>query len=45
MQKYLNDWDVSIHEAGADVNGDGDINAKDAVLLAQFLAGWDVTLG
>ena len=28
-----------------DVNGDGDINAKDAVILAQYLAGWDVVLG
>ncbi|MBO5280880.1 MAG: leucine-rich repeat protein, partial [Clostridia bacterium] len=28
-----------------DVNGDGAINAKDAVILAQYLAGWDVVLG
>ena len=28
-----------------DVNGDGAINAKDAVMLAQYLAGWDVILG
>ncbi|MBO5904528.1 MAG: leucine-rich repeat protein [Clostridia bacterium] len=28
-----------------DVNGDGAINAKDAVMLAQYLAGWDVVLG
>ena len=28
-----------------DVNGDGEINTKDAVLLAQYLAKWDVTLG
>ncbi|MBQ2378605.1 MAG: leucine-rich repeat protein, partial [Clostridia bacterium] len=28
-----------------DVNGDGSINAKDAVMLAQYLAGWDVVLG
>lgn len=28
-----------------DVNGDGAINATDAVLLAQYLAGWDIVLG
>ena len=28
-----------------DVNGDGAINAKDAVMLAQYLAGWNVILG
>ena len=28
-----------------DVNGDGAINATDAVMLAQYLAGWDVVLG
>ena len=28
---------------GGDVNGDGITNAKDAVLLAQYLAGWNVS--
>ena len=28
-----------------DVNADGEINIKDAVILAQYLAGWDVELG
>ena len=28
-----------------DVNADGDINIKDVVLLAQYLAGWEVQLG
>ncbi len=27
-----------------DLNGDGDINSIDAVLLAQYIAGWDVEL-
>lgn len=27
-----------------DINGDGKINTKDAVLLAQYLAKWEVTL-
>lgn len=27
-----------------DVNGDNEINSKDAVLLAQYLAEWDVTI-
>ena len=29
----------------ADCNGDGKVDIKDAVLLAQYLAGWNVTLG
>ena len=28
-----------------DVNGDGEINAVDLVLLSQYIAGWDVILG
>ena len=27
-----------------DANGDGEVNARDAALLQQLLAGWDVTL-
>lgn len=27
-----------------DVNGDGEINGKDTILLSQHLAGWDVTI-
>ena len=30
--------------ASADANGDGSVNARDAALLQQFVAGWDVTL-
>ena len=27
-----------------DLNGDNEINTKDAVFMAQFLAGWDVEI-
>ena len=35
--------DMSTSTPG-DMNGDGEINSIDAVLLAQRLAGWDVEL-
>lgn len=37
MQKYLNDWDVTINEMGADVNGDGNINNRDLAALQRLL--------
>ena len=37
MQKYLNDWDVTIQEAGADVNGDGRINNRDLAALQRLI--------
>ena len=37
---------ASVTLEGSDINyGDGAVNSKDAVILAQYLAGWDVTLG
>lgn len=44
LQRYLNNWDVSIEESAADVNKDGKINMKDYALLQQYLNGWDVVL-
>ena len=29
----------------ADVNHDGKVNTTDAVIIAQYIAGWDVVLG
>ena len=29
----------------ADCNGDGSVDIRDVILLAQFCAEWDVTLG
>lgn len=29
LQKYLNEWDVTVETAGADLNGDGKINNRD----------------
>ncbi|MBR3844212.1 MAG: leucine-rich repeat protein, partial [Clostridia bacterium] len=44
LERYLNDWDVTICEKAADVNRDGEINNKDYSLLQRYLNGWDVTL-
>ena len=32
-------------EWNGDANGDGAVNARDAALLQQYLADWDVVLG
>ena len=44
LQKFLNQWDVSINEQNADVNNDGKVNMQDIVLIRQYLNGWDVEL-
>ena len=44
LQRYLNDWDVTIDTPAADVTGDGHINNRDIGLLQQYLNEWDVTL-
>ncbi len=36
---------ISAELKPGDVNGDGEIDSKDAVLLAQYLAKWDVEIG
>lgn len=45
LQRYLNEWDVTIEPAGADANGDGRLNNHDLVRLQRYLNEWDVTLG
>ena len=37
LQKYLNDWDVTVADMGADVNGDGTINNRDLAALQRIL--------
>ena len=37
-------WNVTVDASNSDVNADGIVNLKDAVLLRRYLAGWDVTL-
>lgn len=37
LQKYLNDWDVTVNESGADVNSDGDVNNRDLAQLQKLL--------
>lgn len=37
LQKYLNDWDVTVNEYGADANGDGTINNRDLAALQRLL--------
>ncbi len=44
LQRYLNDWDITIDTPAADVNGDGHITNRDMGLLQQYLNEWDVTL-
>ena len=44
LQQYLNNWEVTIDENTANVNGDEKINMKDLVLLQQYLNNWDVEL-
>lgn len=45
LQKYLNEWDVTVNEAACDTNADGRINNHDLALLQKYLNEWDVTLG
>lgn len=37
LQKYLNEWPVTVNEAGADVNGDGEYNNRDLSALQKIL--------
>ena len=37
LQKYLNEWDVTVEQTGADVNGDGKINNRDQAQLQKLL--------
>ena len=44
LAEALAGWDTTANEDALDVNGDGTVNLKDLVLLAQYVAGWDVDL-
>lgn len=37
LQKYLNEWDVTVNAMGADVNGDGKYNNRDLSALQKML--------
>ena len=37
MQRYLNDWDVTVIEEMLDVNGDGKVNNRDLAALQRLL--------
>lgn len=37
LQKYVNEWDVTVNEMGADANGDGNINNRDLAVLQRIL--------
>lgn len=37
LQRYINEWDVTIEPVGADVNGDGKLNNHDLVALQRLL--------
>lgn len=45
LQKYTNDWDITLDETAADADGDGEITLMDVVLLQKYLNDWDVNLG
>lgn len=42
--QHLSDEGVAINQSNADVNADGEVDEKDALLILQYYAGWDVTL-
>ena len=37
LQRYLNDWDVTINDVAADMNGDGAVNNRDLGMLQKLL--------
>jgi hypothetical protein len=42
--RVISGEETSINSANADVNGDGKVALKDALLILQYIAGWNVTL-
>ncbi|MBR2320395.1 MAG: hypothetical protein IKA50_06410, partial [Clostridia bacterium] len=42
---YLSGYDVTLDEAAADTDGDGEVTMFDSSLLSQYLSGYDVTMG
>ena len=44
LQRYLNNWNVTIVKNAADVNADGSVNMKDYALLQRYLNGWNIQL-
>lgn len=42
LQRFLNDWEVTIVEIASDMNGDGKINMMDLAVLQRYLNGWEV---
>ena len=45
IQRYLNNWEVTIRLEAADVNADGLVNNLDYALLQRYLNGWEVAFG
>ena len=43
--QYLAERDVPLNVLAADADADGAVTGKDAALLLQYLAEWDVVLG
>ena len=37
LQRYINEWDVTVVKSAADVNGDGKLNNRDLVALQKML--------
>lgn len=45
LQRYINEWDVTLDTSAADVDGNGKVNNLDLGLLQRYLSDWDVELG
>ena len=44
LQRYVNNWSVTILPENADVNGDGTADAKDVTLIRRYVNGWGTVL-
>ena len=41
LQRYINNWNVDINEAAANIRRDSSINMKDLTSLQRFINGWE----
>lgn len=41
MQQYFSGYNVSLDKSTADIDGDGFVTRRDAMILARYLAGWE----
>ena len=42
LRRYVNGWkDIDLAEDPADIDGDGRITIRDALILARYVNGWE----